>query len=78
MSGRKYSLKLIISHSDTPFKLEVVPHTEEWIPTTEEQEYDIYGISLTTSFGEIIKQTGLWDTLTTMKPKCIEILKLLE
>lgn len=67
---RKYSLKLIISHFDTPFKLEAVPHTEEWSPTAEELDYDIYGIFINTSFGEIIKQTGLWDTLTTMKPNC--------
>ena len=53
-SGRKYSLKLIISHFDTPFKHEVAPHTEGWIPTTEELGYGIYGVFLTTeSFGEI-------------------------
>jgi hypothetical protein len=68
---RKYSLKLIISHIDTPFKLEAVPHTEEWSPTAEELEYNINGIHLTATFGHIVKQTGLWDTLITMKPNCM-------
>lgn len=67
----KYSLKLIISHFDTPFKLEAVPHTEEWSPTTEELKHNINGIYCTSTFGHIIKQTGLWDTLTTMKPNCM-------
>jgi len=67
----KYSLKLIISHFNTPFKLEEVPHTEEWSPTAEELKYKINGIYCTSTFGHIIKQTGLWDTLTTIKPNCM-------
>jgi len=67
----KNSLKLFISHFDTPFKLEAVPHTEEWSPTTEELKHNINGIYCTSTFGHIIKQTGLWDTLTTMKPNCM-------
>jgi len=67
----KYSLKLIISHFDTPFKLEAVPYTAEWSPTTEELKHNINGIYCTSTFRHIIKQTGLWDTLTTMKPNCM-------
>jgi len=55
----KYSLKLIISHFDTPFKLEAVPYTEEWSPTTEELKHNINGIYRTSTFGHIIQQTGL-------------------
>ena len=50
----KYSLKLIISHFNTPFKLEAVPHSEEWSPTTEELKHIINGIYCTSTFGHII------------------------
>lgn len=68
---RKYNLKLIISHVDTPFKLEAVPDTEEWCPTEEDIRQEISGIYLTSCFGYILQQTGLWDSLPTVKPDCM-------
>ena len=67
---RKYSLKLVITHADTPFKHEVVPDTEEWCPTEEDILYKIGGINLTGYFGDVILQTGLWDSVITMQPEC--------
>ena len=39
--ARKYRLKLIISHADTPFTSEAVPDTEEWCPTEEDIQYEL-------------------------------------
>jgi len=69
--GRKYRLKLIISHADTPFKSEAVPDTEEWCPTEEDTQYELlHGLYLTSCLGNIIYRTGLWDTFIRMKPDC--------
>jgi hypothetical protein len=68
---RKYNLKLIMSHVDTPFKLEAVPDTEEWCPREEDIQQGINGIYLTSCFGHILQQTGLWDSLPTVKPDCM-------
>ena len=67
---RKYSLKLVISHADTPFQHEVVPDTEEWSPTEEDIQYRIGGIFLAGCLGHIIGQTGLWDSVIIMQPEC--------
>ena len=67
---RKYSLKLVISHADTPFKHEVVPDMEEWCPTEDDILYKIGGINLTGYFGDIILQIGLLDSVITMQPDC--------
>ena len=67
---RKYNLKLIISHVDTPFRLEVIPDSEEWCPTEEDIGQDIHGMFLTTCFMNIIEQTGLWESLPIMIPDC--------
>ena len=68
---RKYNLKLIISHEDTPFELEAVPDTEEWSPSENDLQQKINGILLTTCLGYILQQTGLWDSLIVMKPDCM-------
>jgi len=67
---RRYNLMLIISHEDTPFKIETIPDMEEWIPTDHELQTETFDVYLTSAFGSVIRETGLWDTLITLKPDC--------
>ena len=43
---------------------------EEWIPTDQELQTETFDVYLTSAFRSVIKETGLWDTLITLKPDC--------
>jgi len=68
----RYNVTLVLSHFQQPFKFEIFPETEEWIPSTTELTEQITGSaeSQFQTFFPILKMMSLWHSLTSSKDDC--------
>lgn len=68
----RYNVMLVLSHFQEPFKFEIFPETEEWIPSTIELAEQITGSaeSQLQTFFPILNMMSLWHSLTSSKKDC--------
>jgi hypothetical protein len=66
----RYVLRLVYSYKDTPDKLELLRHSEEWRPRPDELKQVVDRGYLSHFLFKIFKETGLWDALRRKEPDC--------